>query len=273
MKLVTVALALALAQFSARREVVRVDVLVTDNGRIVRGLTAADFDVRDSGIAQQVDLASFEELPLNVALALDMSSSVSGDRLGHLRTAVRSALRALKPADKAGLVTFSHILGLRQELTSDVVRVSEALDGAEPAGQTALVDGVYGALMLRPFDPGRNLTLVFSDGVDTSSWLQPATVVDVARRGESTVYAVTVKDSGDSEFLSDLVEATGGNKLEVGSTQDLAPAFLRILDEFRQRYVISFSPESVPAAGWHPLQVRVKNRRVNVKARAGYFKP
>ena len=79
----------------------------------------------------------------------------------------------------------------------------------------------------------------------------------------------------ESRMLIDgkLVEATGGNKLEVGSTQDLAPAFLRILDEFRQRYVISFSPESVPAAGWHPLQVRVTNRRVNVKARAGYFKP
>jgi VWFA-related protein len=273
MKLVVVALALALAQFSARREVVRVDVLVTDNGRIVRGLTAADFDVRDSGIAQRVDFASFEELPLNIALALDMSRSVAGDRLGHLRTAVRSALRALKPADKAGLVTFSHILGLRQEMTPDVVRASEALDVAEPAGQTALVDGVYGALMLRPFDPGRNLTLVFSDGVDTSSWLQPATVVDVARRADTTVYAVTVKESGDSEFLSDLAEATGGSKLAVGSTQDLAPAFLRILDEFRQRYVVSFSPEGVPAAGWHPLQVRVKNRRVNVKARAGYFKP
>jgi VWFA-related protein len=273
MKLVAVALALSVAQFSARREVVRVDVLVTDNGRIVRGLTARDFDVRDSDIAQQVDFASFEELPLNVALALDMSSSVSGDRLGHLRTAVRAALRALKPADKAGLVTFSHILGLRQEMTPDVARVGEALDAAEPRGQTALVDGVYGALILRPFDAGRNLTLVFSDGVDTSSWLQPATVVDVARRAETTVYAVTVKDSSDSEFLSDLVEATGGNRLEVGSTQDLAPTFLKILDEFRQRYVVTFSPEGVPAPGWHPLQVRVKNRRVNVKARAGYFKP
>ena len=42
---------------------------------------------------------------------------------------------------------------------------------------------------------------------------------------------------------------------------------------FRQRYVVSFSPEGVPAAGWHPLQVRVKNRRVSVKARVGYFKP
>jgi VWFA-related protein len=273
MKLVLVALALSLAQFSARREIVRVDVLVTDNGRIVRGLTAADFDVRDAGVVQQVDFASFEELPLNVALALDMSSSVSGERLDHLRTAVRSALRALKPGDKAGLVTFSQALSLRQDMTLDVARVSEALAEAEPSGQTALVDGVYGALLLRPFDAGRNLTLVFSDGVDTISWLQPATVVDVARRAETTVYAVTVKDSGGAGFLSDLVEATGGNTLEVGSTQDLAPAFLRILDEFRQRYVISFSPEGVPAVGWHPLQVRVKNRRVDVKARAGYFKP
>src|SRR5580765_8077897 len=73
--------------FSSRVEAVRVDVLVTDNGQPVRGLGPADFEIRDNGVLQQIDLLSFEQIPLNVVLALDMSDSVAGDRLERLRTA------------------------------------------------------------------------------------------------------------------------------------------------------------------------------------------
>jgi hypothetical protein len=73
------------AVFSAKVESVRVDVLVTDKGQAVRGLTRADFEVQDNDVPQKVDLVSFDEIPLNVILALDMSDSVAGERLEHLR--------------------------------------------------------------------------------------------------------------------------------------------------------------------------------------------
>jgi hypothetical protein len=81
--------------FSARLDVVRVDALVTDDGRIVRGLTPDQFEVLDNGVRQQVDLASFEDLPLDVVLAFDLSESLSGERLDHLRTAGRAVLGGL----------------------------------------------------------------------------------------------------------------------------------------------------------------------------------
>jgi hypothetical protein len=59
--------------------------------------------------------------------------------------------------------------------------------------------------------------------------------------------------------------------LEVESTRDLPAAFVRILDEFRQRYLLSYSPAGVPREGWHPLEVRVKPRRAIVRTRAGYY--
>src|SRR4051794_19262172 len=75
------------ATFSAKVESVRVDVLVTDKGQPVHGLSAADFEILDEGVPQHVDLVSFDEIPLNVIFALDMSSSVAGERLDHLRAA------------------------------------------------------------------------------------------------------------------------------------------------------------------------------------------
>ena len=84
------------------------------------------------------------------------------------------------------------------------------------------------------------------------------------------MYGVTSRGPEDSKFLEDLTETTGGATLKVESTKDLSAAFLKILDEFRQRYLISYSPTGVPKDGWHRLDVRVKGRRLTVKSRAGY---
>lgn len=110
--------------FSSRLDVVRVDALVTDDGRPVRGLTAGDFVVLDNGRSQTVDLASFETLPVNVILVFDQSRSVRGERLAQLRDAARAVLGALTPRDQAALVTFSHRVEVRQPLTHDARAVA-----------------------------------------------------------------------------------------------------------------------------------------------------
>lgn len=260
--------------FSSRRESVRIDALVTDRGRPVTGLSAGDFDVLDSGVAQQVDFVSFEQVPVSVVLALDGSASMSGERLTHLQQAGRGILSRLKPDDRAALVTFSDAVILRQGLTTNAAPVALALDRLTPSQRrfagTALIDAAYSAMSLLDDDTGRGLTLVFSDGVDTSSWLAPERAVEFARRANVVVYGVTTSRLRGDTFLRQLAETTGGSAIEVKSTDAVAATFATILDEFRQRYLVTFSPANVPAGGWHPLTVRVKNRRAEVKARPGY---
>jgi len=256
--------------FSAKREAVRVDALVTDGGKVVPGLGAPDFEVRDNGVLQTVDLVSFQQIPLNVFLALDTSASVSGERLVHLQTAGHALLGRLGKDDRSALLTFSHVIQLREGLTSATARVRDALARVQPLGDTALIDGAYAGLMLDPQDGGRNLLLVFSDGLDTASWLTPESVLDSAKRSDVVVYGVSSRGLADAKFLEDLTEVTGGATLKIASTEQLSATFLKILDEFRQRYLISYSPTGVPNSGWHRLEVRVKGRRVTVKSRAGY---
>lgn len=45
---------------------------------------------------------------------------------------------------------------------------------------------------------------------------------------------------------------------------------VKVLEEFRQRYLLSYSPAGVARGGWHRLEVRLKGRRRTVKARPGY---
>lgn len=256
--------------FSASLEAVPVDVLVTEGGRVVPGLGPDDFEVRDNGVLQQVDLVSFEQLPLNIILAFDTSSSIAGERLDHLKGAGQALLERVAPGDQAALLTFNQAIVLRETLTPDVGRVRAALDEVEPSGDTAIADGVYAAMMVGEADAGRDLLIVFSDGVDNSSWLSGDAVLDASRRSDVVVYGVSVRGTEKPGFLRDLTELTGGRLFEVESTRNLSATFVGILEEFRQRYLLSYSPRGVPAEGWHELDVRVRGRRATVKARAGY---
>jgi VWFA-related protein len=151
------------------------------------------------------------------------------------------------------------------------------IDAAEPdstegsgPGATALADAIYAALVVGDADDSRSLALVFSDGVDTGSWLSTSRVLDAARRTGVVVYSVSVRGTGDNSFLRDVSNITGGAAVEAESTRNLQPAFVRVLEEFRSRYLVSYTPKGSAKPGWHRLDVRIKNRRASVKARPGY---
>jgi VWFA-related protein len=256
-------------RFTSSVELVRVDVLVTAGGKPVRGLQASDFDLFDNGVRQTVSFAAFEQ-PLNVILALDMSGSVAGARLADLKRASRLVLDGLRDGDRAALVTFSHLVVLAADLTADKSTVESVVDRLVGRGETAVVDGAYAAMVLGEQDAGRSLVMVFSDGLDTASWLTPAAVVSIARRSDVVAYAVST-GGATQPFLRDLAETTGGRSMDVSSTNVLSDTFVGILDEFRGRYLLGFTPQGTGHGdGWHRLQVRVKGRRVSVKARPGY---
>jgi VWFA-related protein len=149
--------------------------------------------------------------------------------------------------------------------------VREALGAEQAAGLTALVDGTYAGIMVGESDAGRGLLIVFSDGVDTSSWLRADAVLDTAKRADVVVYGVSVVSRLKPEFLHDLTSFTGGRLFEIEKTTNLASTFLGILDEFRHRYLVSYTPKGVAKDGWHKLDVRIRNRKATIKARPGYL--
>jgi VWFA-related protein len=157
-------------------------------------------------------------------------------------------------------------------MTTTHATLETALVGPAPSGGTALVDASYAGLLLGGDTAGyRHALVVFSDGLETTSWLTPDAVLDTAKRSEVVAYAVTVGGRPRVAFLRDLAAATGGAHLEVESTRDLGSTFVRILDEFRQRYLLSYRPRGVVADGWHRLEVRVRRRGATVTARPGYL--
>lgn len=292
------AASLAQPVFRSRVDAVRVDVLVTDGGHVVEGLSARDFDLRDRGVPQTIDVVAFEEVPLRVLLALDVSGSVRGSPLGHLKEAATAVIHLLAPHDRAAVMTFSGSPTLAAGWTADRSRLESAIAGSEAGGATALHDAAYAALTLRDPEPGRTLVLVFSDGSDTASWLSGQAVIDVAKQSEVVVYAVGLGGVDAARvgfrldvrsglqarvpnvperllaepFLRALADETGGRHLTADSGDRLRDTFVRIVNEFRGRYLLTYVPRGVDAGGWHPIAVSLKGRTGKVTARRGYLR-
>jgi VWFA-related protein len=257
--------------FSSRVESVRVDVLVTHGGVPLPGLKAEDFEVRDNGMLQHVQMIGAGTLPLDVTLALDMSSSLEADRLATLRRAGNLLLNGLAKDDRASLLTFSHAVIQRQAMTLDHLQVRAALNAADAGGGTSLADAMYVGVTLSEASGRRPLLIVFSDGIDTTSWLSANDAITASKRFETVVYGVSTARPNDTpQILRDITAQSGGNLLQV-TARDLEASFVKILDEFRQRYLLSYTLQAAPKPGWHRIEVRVKKRGADVKSRAGYL--
>jgi VWFA-related protein len=254
--------------------------------------------VRDGGVLQSIREIEIEQLPLNVMIALDTSGSVAGRRLEYLVNASGALLDGLLPKDRIALLSFSTRVRLLAPLTPSRDQVRAALSAMKGAGTTSLRDAAFSALALREDDPGRTLMLLFSDGADTSSFLDAGDVIEAAKRTDVVVYPVGIRqrvtlitESGylvsrrelsgarvptiditqAGKFLTDLAEATGGRVMLAGADADLRDTFVGILAEFRNRYVLTYEPAGIPAGGWHPIEVKLKRTSGKITARRGYF--
>jgi len=287
------------ATFTSGVDAVRLDVSVTRGGQPVVGLTADDFVVTDNGVPQRVESILLDELPVSVFLVLDTSGSVAGVKLRHLIGAGQALVEALRPADRAALITFSIDVTARVPLTDSKTAINQALLSLNAGGSTAMRDAVYTTLQLQPDDETRSVAIVFTDGFDTASWLSESDLVTTAERAGVVIHAVDLitespgppgptgpvlfgnrsvpfatswrAPSRSAAFLESLVAAAGGRRWSATTSGNPQELFTRALDEMRARYLLTFYIQGANREGWHDLNVTLKRERGEVKARRGYF--
>jgi VWFA-related protein len=289
--------------FRAATDAVSVDVSVQRGGRPVANLTAADFELRDNGVAQAITDISIEKLPIDVTIAFDVSLSVTSTVLAQLRRAVDDVRARLRPGDRIKLVTFNMRVTRVLDFTDRLADTKGAFDRVTPAGSTALLDAVAVALTSAAPADRRQLIVALGDGQDTSSVTDEGTLREVARRTTGTVVfvlpfvamralpsmmpmlppasargSVTIVDGAVRADTVQLVPAvfrtiaaeTGGLVVPANPGA-LSDVLTRTLDNFRSAYVLRYSPAGVRASGFHELQVRVTRRgNYEVRARRGY---
>ncbi len=266
--------------FRASVSVVRFDVLVTDNGRPVPGLGAADFDVRDNGTLQRVDVAPGDRDPVDVLLVFDHSGSTQGPTLQRLRESALAVLDTLGASDRAGLMVFNHRLGFDVPF-GEHERLRQEVRTLEAESSTALLDAVSAAFTVSGGNTRRTVILLFTDGTDTLSWMPEDLVLQQARSADAVLYVVAMRprdvsyrevERSDAQLRA-LSEGSGGRLLRASGPEQLRARFLEVLEEMRARYVLTYAATDGDRPGWHEVSVRLKRRAGRVTARAGYTVP
>ena len=276
--------------FRASSVSVSVNVSVKQGNRVIANLTAKDFRLFDNGVAQTVEAVSIESVPMDVTLFLDTSGSTAG-RLDEMKREVQGIIRLLRPGDRFRLLTIADSVDMPVPWVAAGTTVDLPFG---PVGGISLIHDALAVALVHRTDPDRRHLIVgMTDREDCGSVVSSAQLRELASRSEAVLHLVdqsggssgpptyrvrTCSPTGRPDgpaIIRAAAERTGG-ELHTGSmffrSRSILNAFKRVFDDFRQSYVLRFSPTGVSPDGWHALVVNVPSvKGATIRARNGYY--
>jgi VWFA-related protein len=277
------------SDFVFQKRVDEVNLLFTvvdRKGRFVSDLKLDDLQLRDN--KQPPDkVHSFQQesdLPLRVALVVDISGSVTARFKYEQGSAVEFFRKILRPQmDKALVVGFNQKVHLEQDLTNDTIALKKAVMRLKPDGETAIFDAILFAAdkLRRDPDPGtRKIIILISDGENNGSKSIMNDAEQAALRAEAPIFSLSTNTFRDNDYtrgeatLELLSRYTGGELLRAHDRADVARAFKQVEQALRSQYVLSYKPaDFAPDGRYRQVALSAHNPNTKVECRHGYYAP
>lgn len=279
--------------FRAGASLVALNVTVSDGKRFVPGLQQADFAVYEDGVKQDIQFFETREVPVDLILLVDTSSSMR-DKMSVVQDAALGFVRSMRAGDRAAVVAFNDGVNILQALTGDRTAVEDAVKRTDARGATALHNALY--VSMKQFGRAtqqsgrvrRQAIVVLSDGEDTTSLISFDDVLGLARKSGINVYTIALQSrfaaarrvaDGARRYFSEsdyamktLARETGAQSFFPEYVQDLKGVYAAIADELSNQYSIGYSPSNSRSDGrFRRIVVRLTSRpELTPRARAGY---
>jgi len=277
------------ADFVFQKRVDEVNLLFTvvdHKGRFISDLKLDDLQLLDNQRPPDKIHAFQQEtdLPLRVALVVDISGSVTSRFKYEQDSAIEFFRKILRPTvDKAMVIGFNQTMHFEQGFTNDVPALRRAVTRLKPSGETALYDAIaFAADKLRKdSEPGtRKIIILISDGENNMSKAIMNDSEQAALRAEAPIYSLSTNELREDEYtkgeatLQLLSRYTGGELLRAHDKGEVARAFKQVEKALRSQYILSYKPAEFAADG-HYRQVALSTRKshLKVECRRGYFAP
>jgi VWFA-related protein len=265
--------AIAFAE-STSVDIIQVNVVVTDGGRFMKGLTKDAFRLFDDKEEQPILGFDPNGAPLEIVLALDVSGSMT-DALPDVKNAARSFLNALGPNDRVTVLAFNDSLFTLAPREADLKSRLQALDKLSAWGGTAIYDVTIRSVDQLSRRPGRRALVVFTDGEDQSSQASLQDVVRAVSDSDATLFVVGLgrgeRLKAIKANLEPLADASGGLALFAERSEKLGESFTEIVTDLANQYTLGFEPRHDGKS--HSLTVQVPGRGFRVRARRAYVAP
>jgi Ca-activated chloride channel homolog len=277
--------------FSSAIEVVSLNVTVADSsGRYITDLVRDDFQIYEDGVKQDLVFFNKANSPIALSILLDTSASME-PRLSTAQEAAIGFTRHLRAQDLAEVVDFDSRVLVLQTFTNNLVSLEQAIRKTSAGGSTSIYNAVYIALTElkkvlapSPDEIRRHAIVVLSDGEDTSSLLPFEEVLDLAKRSDTAIYAIGLREEDDgnsskgfkeAEFvLRQFSQETGGRAFFPAKLADLAGVYGQIAEELSSQYVVGYTSKNAKHDGtWRRIVARVARPSLSTRTKQGYFAP
>jgi Ca-activated chloride channel homolog len=286
-------------------------VTVRDHsGRLVTDLTRKDFRVFENGIEQTLSDLSLRQVPVDVVLMIDASSSAA-DNLDDFRGAAEGFAAHLDADDRISLIQFDDRVALLQDWTRSMSQLQRALKRIAPGMFTRFHDAVLLASRDQSArQTARHAVIVLTDGIDSGRGSTFDAALRAALRSQTAIYVVSntqieraakqqelslllasteavrrfnqlrIDDlrlglaalDVSEENLEQLTAATGGRLYKPASFRDLEKTYAEVADELRHQYALYYAPLNAKKDGqFRRVRVETSNPTHQVTARIGYF--
>jgi Ca-activated chloride channel family protein len=280
--------------FRSSIDVVALNVIVTDHRhQFVGGLSSDDFAVFEDGVRQDVSFFAASDLPLDLAILLDTSASMS-DKMGIMQRAALGFASTLRPGDRALIVDIKDSTRVLHALAASPGEIAHAIKSTKASGGTGLYNGLYmtykelakSRTSSGP-DMRRQAIVVLSDGDDTTSLMTFDDVMDVAKQAGIATYTITLhspdltpyeQNKGARYFsqsafaMRQLAQETGGQAFFPLQISELDGVYGAIAKELASQYAIGYMPKTPRQDGrYRRIVVQVTDRpEMQIRTRSGY---
>jgi VWFA-related protein len=251
-------------------------------GALVTTLAREDFRVWEDGVEQPLSALDLRQVPVDVALLVDASSSVAPN-LEDFRRAVDEFAAQLGREDRVCLVKFDDRIELLQDWTRSRQQLRRSLARLAPGMFTRFYDALYLAAreQLKPSASRRRAAVVLSDGIDSNrGGASAAGALKAMLESQAAVYVISnteimrrrkraeldsLLDGGDAavrfnalridglreglrvldaseENLMTLSAATGGRLYRPETFDALGGVYREIAEELRHQYALYYNP-------------------------------
>jgi Ca-activated chloride channel family protein len=281
--------------FRSGTELVSLSVVVTNpQQQFVTGLEMEDFSVFEDGVLQDLSFFSATAVPIDLAILLDTSASMT-DKIKTVQEAAVGFAASVRPGDRLTVVDIKDGVRVVHPLNEDVAAANDAIRKTVARGSTSLYNGLYMTLkeLVRQRrnngEVRREAIVVLSDGDDTSSLVAYDDVMDEAKRAGVSIYTITLKSphvvrlaqqNGERVFsegdfaMKSLAQETGGKSFTPMEVTELAGVYDVIARELATQYALGYTPKNARTDGkYRRVVVRVSQPGTSTRTRAGYVAP
>ncbi len=256
--------------------------VIDKNGDYVRGLTKDNFELFEDGKPLEIsylNLISQRKGDFHLILLIDISSSMK-DKMDYIKDAAKMFLEDLmRKKDKAIVIFFNHEVIEDTDFSSDINELVNSISLAFPFGATSLYDAIAHCINLVKGVTGRNIIVVFSDGEDNSSFIDPYTLMKKAEKSNTEIYSIGKRSyslSSDDQYktlLEKIARSSGGIPFFFDHVSEVKKVYKKIRKDIQAKYLLYFTPKKKGSIKtFRKIKVKLKNTKKNkIRTVKGYY--